>query len=107
MGGNLEEAEHIFRQLFADFRERDLHEELVFLALDLADTYVAERQHASAARLVREVHPVLCQWNLHRNALAAWLMLQNSLELQEVDDLLGRIRLYLLRHWNRPAVFGG
>jgi len=50
MGGNLEEAEHIFRQLFADFRERDLHEELVFLALDLADTYVAEGQYASAAR---------------------------------------------------------
>jgi tetratricopeptide (TPR) repeat protein len=105
--GHLEEAEHIFRQLFAEFRERELHEELVFVALDLAETYVAEGQYASAARLVREVYPALCQWNLHRNALAAWLMLQNALELQEVDDMLGRIRLYLLRHWNRPAEFGG
>jgi hypothetical protein len=52
----------------------------VMVALDLTEAYVASGEYASAARLVGEIHPVLRDWGLHRNALAAWLLLEAALE---------------------------
>jgi hypothetical protein len=44
-------------------------------------------------------------WKLHCWALAAWLLLQNALELRQLDGLLVRLRLYYRRYWNREVEF--
>jgi tetratricopeptide (TPR) repeat protein len=103
--GKLPESEHIFRQLSEDFRKRNLRHEFVLVSLDLAVTQVAGGAFEQAARLAARVYPVLVAWGLNRYALAAWLMLQNALELRQLDDLLARLEIYFRRHWHRPAEF--
>ncbi len=103
--GKLEEAEHIFHQLWEAFRHRDLHHELVLVSLELAEAQVARGAFAAAARLAGEVHKIMAAWGRHRYALGAWLMLQNALELQHTDDLLARLQDYFRRYWHRPAKF--
>ncbi len=103
--GYLEEAAHILRQVWRGFRERTLHYDFVMASLDLAEAYVAQGHHATAARLTAEVYPILGAWGVHRYTLAAWLMLQQAIELRQAQDLFGKIRRYLFRTWHRPAEF--
>jgi tetratricopeptide (TPR) repeat protein len=103
--GKLEEAEHIFHQLWQEFRRRNLHHEFVLVSLELAETQVAHGAFETAARLAAEVYAVMAAWGRHRYALGAWLMLQNALDLQKTDDLLARLQRYFRRHWHRPAEF--
>jgi tetratricopeptide (TPR) repeat protein len=103
--GHLDEAVHTLRQVWGEFKARDLHHELVIVSIDLAEAYVAQGHHASAARLAGEVYPIMARWGLHRPALAAWLILQNALELRQADELFSRLRIYYRRHWNREAEF--
>jgi tetratricopeptide (TPR) repeat protein len=101
--GILEEAAHILRQVWRGFRGRVLHYEVVMVSIDLAETYVAQGHHATAARLIGEVHPILVAWGSNRNALAAWLMLQQAIELRQTANLFSDIRRYLARCWHIPA----
>jgi hypothetical protein len=65
---------------------------------------VAAGNYAEAGKLAAEIYPTLVSWGLHGHGLAAWLVLQNALDLRELDGLLTRIRLYFLRHW--PLALG-
>ena len=103
--GHLDEATHTLRQVWDEFNARDRHQDLVIVSIDLADAYVALGKHASAARLAGEVYPIMARWQLHRPALAAWLILQNALELRQADELFSRLRVYYRRHWNKAAEF--
>src|SRR5579863_322943 len=105
--GHLDEAVHIFRQVFQAFRERDLHYDLVMAAIDLAEAQVAQGSHEAAARLAAEIYTAMGAWGLHRHALTAWLMLENALELRQAEDLFGKIRIYFRRRWHNPAEFTG
>ena len=43
---------------------------------------------------------------LHRDALAAWLVLQQTLaQGHGLGDIFPRIEIYYRRHWVRPASF--
>ena len=49
-------------------------------------------------------------WGLHKDALAAWIVFQESLQASQQDgralgELCGRIQEYFRRHWVRPAGF--
>lgn len=101
----LVEAAHIFRQVWEEFRAREMNFPLVIVSIELAETMVESGEYDRAARLVAEVYPIMAQWHLHRNALAAWLLLQKALELGQVDDLFARIQLYYRRFWLTPAEF--
>jgi tetratricopeptide (TPR) repeat protein len=103
--GREDEAAHILRLLWDEFRARELRHELLMVTLDLAEVLAAAGQVEEAAVLVRQFFPIMTAWSMHRYALAAWLMLREALELRQVTDLIPRLRLYFRRHWNRPAAF--
>jgi hypothetical protein len=101
------EAAHILRQVQEEAQARDLHMEFLMVSLDLAEAHVAIGEIATAGRLLADVTPILISWNLHRNALTAWLMFQKALEqrrdAQMVSSLFAQIRLYYRRYWNVPT----
>jgi tetratricopeptide (TPR) repeat protein len=103
--GRQDEAAHILRLLWDEFRARELRHELLMVTLDLAEVLAAAGHVEEAAVLVRQFFPIMTAWSMHRYALAAWLMLREALELRQVEDLIPRLRLYYRRHWNRPAAF--
>jgi tetratricopeptide (TPR) repeat protein len=98
-------ASHTFRRLWEEFQARNLTHEMVLVSIDLAETYVVNGEFDAAAKLVSEVYPILKNLGLNRYALAAWLILQNALELRQVDGLFGHVRLYYRRYWNKPTEF--
>ncbi|HVT58334.1 MAG TPA: tetratricopeptide repeat protein [Thermoanaerobaculia bacterium] len=104
--GQLGSALHIFRLLWEQFRARDLHHETLLVSIDLAETYVARGAFEPAEKLVREVYPIMASWKLHRHALAAWLVLQEALELRQIDGVFDRLQLYYRRYWNKAVEFG-
>ena len=103
------EAVHILRQVAEDFRVRDLHMEFLMVSIDLAEAHAGAGEIATAGRLLADVTPVMTSWNLHRNALAAWLMFQKTLEERRnasttaIGALFSQLRLYYLRYWHVPA----
>ncbi len=98
------EAIHILRQVWEAFRERDQHVDFLMVSIDLAEAHTAAGEIATAGRLLAEVTPLMEQWNLHRNALAAWLMFREALEKrQAAGALFNQIRLYYRRHWYVPS----
>jgi tetratricopeptide (TPR) repeat protein len=107
--GHLPEAVAIFRRLWEEFHARLLHFDLVMVSIDLAEALAASREIASAARLVSEVVPVLAEWRLDRNIVAAWMVLQQALEEgrtgHEIIRLFARLAIYYRRHWHNPAEF--
>jgi tetratricopeptide (TPR) repeat protein len=103
--GKVDEAAHILRQLWDEFRARDLRHELLMVTLDLAEVLVALGDLDEAAALARQFFPIMTAWSAHRYALAAWLLLREALELRRLNDLIPRLRLYYRRHWNRGAEF--
>jgi tetratricopeptide (TPR) repeat protein len=103
--GHLAQAASIFRQMWEEFRVRDLNHEVVLVSLDLAEAYVAAGEVEDAARMVGEVYPILVRWGLHRDALSAWLLLQNALELRQTEGLFAALQEYFRRHRVRPGAF--
>jgi tetratricopeptide (TPR) repeat protein len=99
--GHLDEAAQALRKVWEDFRERELHYDLLMVSLDLAETHVTAGDHETAARFAAEVYELMAEWKINHYALAAWLVLQNALELGEAEDILTRIRGYFLRHWHQ------
>ncbi len=101
------EAIHIFRQVYDEFEAQGRHMDLLMLSIDLAEAHCAAGEIATAGRLLAHLTPIMTSWQLHRNALAAWLMFQKALEERRqsrvaVDALFARIRLYYLRSWHVP-----
>jgi tetratricopeptide (TPR) repeat protein len=101
--GQLEEAEDIYKQLWEEFQARDLHHELVLLSIDLAELLVFKGEPARAADLVEQCYPVMKNWGLHSDALAAWLVFRDSLKQRQLDSVFPRMREYFRRHWVKPA----
>ena len=104
--GDLAGAESIFGQLWEELRVRDLNQEVVLVSIDLAEVLTWKGDIAQAAELVAQCHSIMKSWGLHRDALAAWLVLQTTLaQGRALGDIFERIETYYRRHWVRPAVF--
>jgi hypothetical protein len=92
-----------------EFRARDLGREFLLVSIDLVEGHLAKGETATAQRLLGETTPYLTSWNLHRNALAAWLLLQKTLEERRdvgaaaLAPLLDNLRLYYRRYWHVPT----
>jgi hypothetical protein len=102
MGGG---SEDIFRQLWEEFRSRDLNHELVLVSIDLAEVLVRRGEPNRAAELVGQCYPIMAAWGLHRYALAAWLLFQEAITQREAETVFRRIREYYRRHWVKPGSF--
>ncbi len=107
--GSFAEAADILRQVREEFRARDQRRDFLMVSIDLAEAHVAAGETASALRLLAETTPILAAWNLHRNALSAWLAFQKALEERRDLDaaalapLFDNVRLYYRRSWHVPA----
>ena len=104
--GDLAGAESILGQLWEEFRVRDLNQEVVLVSIDLAEVLTWKGEIARAAELAGQCFSIMKSWGLHRDALAAWLVLQQALvQGQGIGDIFQRIEIYYRRHWVRPAAF--
>jgi tetratricopeptide (TPR) repeat protein len=104
--GDLAGAEGILGQLWEEFRVRDLNQEVVLVSIDLAKVLTWKGEIARAAELAGQCYSIMKSWGLHRDALAAWLVLQQALaQGHGLGDIFQRIEVYYRRHWVRPAAF--
>jgi hypothetical protein len=107
--GHGAEAIEILRLVREEFRARDLRREFLLVTIDLAEAHVAEGEMATAMRLFAETTPTLASWNLHRNALSAWLVFLKTLEERRdrgaaaLAPPFDNLRLYFRRYWHVPA----
>jgi tetratricopeptide (TPR) repeat protein len=107
--GQFAEAASILRQVREEFCVRDLHREFLMVSIDLAEANVFAGEMATALRFLTETTPIVAGWNLHRNALAAWLTVQKTLEERRalgaaaLAPLFDNLRLYYRRYWHVPA----
>lgn len=104
--GDLAGAESILGQLWEELRVRDLNQEVVLVSIDLAKVLTWKGEVARAAELVAQCYAIMKGWGLHRDALAAWLVLQKTLaQGHALGDIFQRIEVYYRRHWVKPAEF--
>jgi tetratricopeptide (TPR) repeat protein len=107
--GSFAEAADILRQVREEFCARDQHRDFLLTSIDLAEAHVAAGEMATALRLLAETTPTVASWNLHRNALSAWLMFQKAIEERRDLDaaalapLFDNLRRYYRRSWHVPS----
>ncbi len=103
--GEVDEAQNVFARLWDEFHARDLHQEMVLVAIDFAEVLAMKGEIEGAATLVREVHTIMANWKLHRYALAAWLYFERLLTEGRWSHVFAKLRIYYRRHWNRAEAF--
>jgi hypothetical protein len=107
--GSFAEAASILRQVREEFCVRDQHRDFLVISIDLAEAHVAARETATALSFLEETTPILTGWNLHRNALAAWLAFQKTLEERRhlkaaaLAPVFDNVRRYYRRSWHVPS----
>lgn len=107
--GQFGEAAAILRQVREEFCIRNLHRDFLMVSIDLAEANVAAGEMATALGFLTETTPIMAGWNLHRNALAAWLTFQKTLEERRalgaaaLAPLFDNLRRYYRRYWHVPA----
>jgi tetratricopeptide (TPR) repeat protein len=88
--GHFTEAEELLRGVGRELAERDLGFDAALLSLDLAYIYKRQGRGAEMRRLAEEMLPIFQSRDIHREAIAALLVFQKSLEMERVT--LGLIR---------------
>lgn len=102
--GELKDAETIFSQLWEELRALNLHQEVVLVTIDLAEVLIKKGESARAAELSAECYGIMKNWNLHRDALSAWIVFQHALTHGRMaGSLFKKVGEYYRRHWSRPA----
>jgi len=103
------EAAAILHQVREELFPRDQQRDFLMISIDLAEAHVAAREMAMALSFLEETTPILAGWNLHRNALSAWLTFQKTLEERRdqkpaaLAPLFDNLRRYYRRSWYDPA----
>ncbi len=106
--GQFSEAAAILHQVREEFCTPDLHRDFLMVSIDLAEAHVAARETATALTFLEETTPIMAGWKLHRNALAAWLLFQKTLEERRdqkpaaLAPLFDNLRRYYHRSWHVP-----
>ena len=100
----LEEAEQYFLEVFEDFSEREMGYDAALVSLDLAQVYAAQGRNRELRELALRLAPIFRSREVHREALAALLMFQQSAEEEAVTrTLLRKISTFLERVRSGPA----
>lgn len=104
--GKLDEAEHIFGQLWEELRVRNLNQEVVLVSIEIAQVLTRKGETARAADLAAQCFSIMKGWQLHNDALAAWIVFQNALAQGTAEGkVFENIEAYYRRHWVRPTRF--
>jgi hypothetical protein len=69
----------IFQQLWEELRVWDLNQEVALVSIELAEVLTKQGEAARAADLAAGCYSIMRSWGLHKDALAAWIVFQESL----------------------------
>lgn len=100
--GNLEEAERYSRELTVLYERHGFHFDLALAAVDLAEVLSLEGRLGEAAEILRDLYPLLEAWQLHADILRSWLVLQESIQRNALQEQMFReLNMTLRRKWLR------
>lgn len=100
--GRLAEAERCLRDLAALYERHDYHFDLALAAVELAEVLSLEGRLAEAAEILRGLYPVLEGWQLHGDILHSWLILQEAIQRNALQEQMFReLSMTLRRKWLR------
>lgn len=101
----LDQAEEAFEYAHQEFEQVGLGYHVALVSLDLASVWLQQGKHAQARELIGHIVLSFRARRIAREALAALLLLKESLETErESLELLHSVRGYLQRLVSRPAI---
>jgi tetratricopeptide (TPR) repeat protein len=101
----LGQAEEAFLYAHDEFEKIGLGYHVALVSLDLASVWLRQRKHAEARALIGQIAVSFRARRIAREALAALLLLKESLESErESLELLHSVRGFLQRLVSRPAI---
>ncbi len=95
------DAEEAFREIQREFLARDMGYDAALVSLDLAILYARERRTSELKRLAAEMAPIFESRDVHREAMAAFLMFRNACEEERVTVELATQLAHQLRPQHR------
>lgn len=95
--GQQEGAERVFAQVRDGFLAESLGYDAALVSLDLALLYARQDRREELRQLAEEMHPIFAAEDIHREAMAALLLFQESarrdaLTLDSIEDLAAYLR---------------
>jgi tetratricopeptide (TPR) repeat protein len=100
--GRLDEAERCFRGQMELYERHDFDFDLALSALDLAEVHSLQGQLREAAGILARLYPVLEEWKLNTDILRSWLILQEAVKRNAVQEQMFRdLAMTLRRKWLR------
>lgn len=95
--GQQDSAERVLTKARDDFLEEGLGYDAALVSMDLALLYARQDRREELRRLAEEMHPIFAEQDIHREALAALLLFQESarrdaLTLDTIEDLVAYLR---------------
>lgn len=103
--GRLETAEAALCEVRAAFLESALVFDAALVSLDLATVYLQQQRSEETRRLAAELIPVFRAREVHREALAAWIVFQQAADLEQLTaGLIEEIAAYLRQARGNPGL---
>lgn len=106
--GDLAEAEAVLRVAWAGFQENEMPFEQTLVSVDLVESLSAQGKYADAARLARELLPMLEGWGLHAEGCAIWFLFGKAIhdhassEVGLDEEAFRTVGGYFQRWWRHP-----
>jgi tetratricopeptide (TPR) repeat protein len=103
--GQLSEAEEALREARQGFAENSLSFDVALVSLDLATVLLRQRRLDETKRLAAEMLPIFQSREVHREALAALIVLQQAADMEQLTlDLVDEIATYLKQAREDPGL---
>lgn len=100
--GRLEESERSFRGLVALYERHDFDFDLALAGVELSEVLSLRGNVTEAAEILRGLYPLLEGWKLHVDILRSWLVLQEAVQRNAVQEQMFReLAMTLRRKWLR------
>jgi tetratricopeptide (TPR) repeat protein len=100
--GRLDAAERCFRELVELYEQHSFDFDLALAALELADVLSLEGRLGEATDILGRLYPLLEAWHLNADILRSWLILQEAVKRNAVQDQMFReLAMTLRRQWLR------
>lgn len=102
--GYLDQAESLFLAARDGFIAEGVPYDTALVSLELATLYAEQGRTAELKKLAGEMIPIFTAHQIHREALAAFLFLQQALEAERVGaEVVARVAAYLRRAQHDPG----
>lgn len=100
--GRLDVAERCFRELMELYEQHNFDFDLALAALELAEVLSLEGRLGESTELLGRLYPLLETWRLNADILRSWLILQEAVKRNAVQNQMFReLAMTLRRQWLR------